>query len=74
MASKSGIILSLVEALSAVKVSSNVVRCVRGVLASLNSSWASSSGICSVSIRSPFSRLSASPCFFSASSVDTYAD
>ena len=73
MASKSGIVLSLVEALSA-KVSSTVMRCVRGVLASLNSSWASSSGICSVSIRSPFSSLSASPCFSSASSVDTYAD
>ena len=67
MASESGMVLSLVEALSAAKVSSTVMRCVRSVLASLNSSWASSSGVCSVSGRSLFSCLS-------ASSVDTNAD
>ena len=38
MASASGMVLSLVEALRAAKVSSTVMRCVRGLLASLNSS------------------------------------
>lgn len=45
MASESGMVFPLVKALRASKVSSTVIRCVRGILASLNSSWASSLGI-----------------------------
>ena len=74
MASESGIVLSFVKALRASKVSSTVRRCVRGLLASLNSSWASSSGVSCESDRSSFSIPSASACISSCSFVDTYPD
>ena len=74
MASEPGMVLSLVEALRAAKASSSVIRCVCNLLSSLNSSWAPSSCVSSVSSRSPFPILSTSVCFSSCSFVDTYFD